>query len=87
MISSNSSQSAPDIAFLRNTGFVLVTLALLTGSISLAGSLMADESPVPIEPAGDLAQSTEFTLKQAQPGISRREVFQGHYINPNGVMQ
>lgn len=78
---------APDIAFLRNTGIALVTLALLAGSISLIGSINAGETQVPIELASNPTQSTEFTLKQAEPSISRRELFQGHYINPNGVMQ
>ncbi len=80
-------QPAPDIAFLRNTGIALVTLALLAGSISLIGSINAGETQVPITLASNPTQSTEFTLKQAEPGISRREAFQGHYIDPNGVMQ
>ena len=80
-------QPAPDITFLRNTGIALVTLALLAGSISLVGSLKVNGAQVPIKLASNLAQSTELTLKQAEPSISRREVFQGHYIDPNGVMQ
>ena len=80
-------QPAPDIAFLRNTGIALVTLALLAGSISLVGSINAGETQVPIKLASNPTQSTEFTLKQAEPSISPRGVFQGHYINPNGVMQ
>ena len=80
-------QPAPDIAFLRNTGIALVTLALLAGSISLVGSINAGETQVPIKLASNPTQSTEFTLKQAEPSISRREAIPGRYINPNGVMQ
>lgn len=80
-------QPAPDIAFLRNTGIALVTLALLAGSISLIGSINADETQAPITLAGNPTQSTEFALKQAESSISRGEVLQGHNINPNGVMQ
>jgi hypothetical protein len=64
-------QPAPDIAFLRNTGIALLTLALVAGSISLTGSLKAVELPVQINPVGDLAQSTD----------------QAGYINPTEEMQ
>jgi len=78
---------APDIVFFRNTGIALVTLALLAGSISLAGSLKADQPPMPIRPAGDLAQSAESVLRQTERDVSRREVFQAEYINPESDMQ
>ncbi len=68
---SDNPQPAPDIAFLRNTGIALLTLALVAGSISLTGSLKAVELPVQINPVGDLAQSTD----------------QAGYINPNEDMQ
>lgn len=84
---SENPQPAPDIAFLRNTGIALVTFTLLAGSISLVGALKADQPPVPIKLAGDLAQSSESTLSQTVGDISRREVFQAEYIKPKGEMR
>jgi len=68
---SDNPQPAPDVAFLRNTGIALLTLALAAGSISLTGSLKALELPVQITQMGDFAQSTD----------------QAGYINPTEEMQ
>jgi len=68
---SDNPQPAPDVAFLRNTGIALLTLALAAGSISLTGSLKALELPVQITQVSDFAQSTD----------------QAGYINPTEEMQ
>ena len=68
---SDNPQPAPDIAFLRNTGIALLTLALVAGSISLTGSLKTVELPVQITAVGDLAQSIDRV----------------GYINPTEEMQ
>ena len=78
-------QSAPDMVFLRNTGFALLALTVAAGAISVVGALKANKPLVLAQSAESAAPTTDLMLQQMERNISQREMLQAHYINPKSI--
>ena len=76
---------APDMVFLRNTGFALLALAVAAGAISVAGALKTSAPLVLAQPVDGDAPATDFMLQQMERNIFQREMLEVHYVNPKGI--
>jgi hypothetical protein len=86
-------QSAPDIVYLRNTGFALLALTLMAGAISVFGVLKTSEPLVMAQstesavPADDslLQPPDDSFLQQIERNMFQREMLQAPYVNPKSI--
>jgi len=87
-------QSAPDVVYLRNTGFALLALTVLAGAISVFGVLkisqplvmaQSAESAVPAALAESVMPPDDFLLRQIERNILQREMLEAHYVNPKSI--
>jgi hypothetical protein len=78
-------QSAPDVVFLRNTGFALLVLTLAAGAISVAGVLKTSEPLIMAQSAESAAPAEETLLQQMERNIFQWEMLQSHYVNPKSI--
>ena len=101
MSTSYDPQSAPDVVYLRNTGFALLALTLMAGAISVFGVLktseplvmaQSTESPAPaddslLQPADDsfLQPADDSFLQQIERNMFQREMLQAPYVNPKSI--
>lgn len=78
-------QSAPDVVYLRNTGFALLALTLAAGAISVVGALKTGESLIMAQSAASAVPAADSLLQQLERNISQREMLQAHYVNPKSI--
>ena len=78
-------QSAPDVVYLRNTGFALLALTLAAGAISVVGALKTGESLIMAQSAASSVPAADSLLQQLERNISQREMLQAHYVNPKSI--
>jgi hypothetical protein len=78
-------QSAPDVVFLRSTGFALLALTLAAGAITVAGVLKFSEPLVMAQSAEFAAPADDSLLQQIERNIFQREMLQAHYVNPKSI--
>ncbi len=78
-------QSAPDVAFLRNTGFALLAFTLAVGAISVVGVLKTSETLIMAESAESAAPAANSLLQQIERYIFQREMLEAHYVNPKSI--
>ena len=78
-------QSAPDVVYLRNTGFALLALTLAAGAISVAGAFKTSEPLILAQSAASAAPEAGSLLQQIERNISQREMLQAHYVNPKSI--
>ena len=69
-------QSAPDIAFLRNTGIALLALTVAVGAISVVLALKTSEPLVLVQSVGGDAPATDLILQQMERNIPQAATFQ-----------
>ena len=75
-------QSAPDVVFLRNTGFGLLALTVAVGAI---GVLKTGEQLIMAQSAGSAAPAADTLLQQIERNIFQREMLESHYVNPKSI--
>ena len=78
-------QSAPDVVYLRNTGFALLALTLAAGAISVVGALKTSQPLAMAQSAESAAPAADSLLQQIERNISQREMLQAHYVNPKSI--
>ena len=78
-------QSAPDVVYLRNTGFALLALTVAAGAISVAGVLKTSEPLIMAQSAERAAPAADSLLLQIERNIFQREMSQAHYVNPKSI--
>jgi hypothetical protein len=86
-------QSAPDVVFLRNTGFALLAFTLAAGAISVVGVLKTSETSIMAQSAASAApadvsllhQADDSLLQQMERNIFQWEMLQAHYVNPKSI--
>jgi hypothetical protein len=78
-------QSAPDVVFLRNTGFALLALTVVVGAISVVGVLKTSEPLIMAQSAASAAPAADSLLQQMERNIFQWEMLQAHYVNPKSI--
>jgi hypothetical protein len=78
-------QSAPDVVYLRNTGFALLALTALAGAISVVGVLKTSEPLIMAQSAESAAPVPNSLLQQMEWSIFQREMLQAPYVNPKSI--
>jgi hypothetical protein len=87
-------QSAPDVVYLRNTGFALLALTVLAGAISVVGVLKTSqplvmaqsaESAMPAALAKNVMPADDLLLQQIERNMFQREMLEAHYVNPKSI--
>ena len=78
-------QSAPDVVFLRHTGFALLALTVVVGAISVAGVLKFNEPLIMAQSAERAAPAADSLLQQIERNIFQREMLEAHYVNPKSI--
>ena len=78
-------QLAPDVVYLRNTGFALLALTLMAGAISVVGVLKTGEPLIMAQSAESAAPEGDFLLQQIERNIFLREMLEAHYVNPKSI--
>ena len=69
-------QSAPDIAFFRNTGIALLALTVAVGAVSVIVALKTSEPPVVAQSVDGDAPATDLMLQQTEGNIPQAGTFQ-----------
>ena len=85
MSTSYDPQSAPDVVYLRNTGFALLALTVVAGAISVVGSLKTSQPLFMAQSAASAASAAGSLPQQIERNIFQREMLQAHYINPKSM--
>ena len=75
-------QPAPDMVFLRNTGFALLAFTLAAEAISVAGVLKTSEPLIMAQSEESAAPADDSPLQQIERNIFQREMLEVHYANP-----
>jgi hypothetical protein len=65
----------PDHKFLRNTGALLVLLAIGAGAMTVIGTYAVAEAPLQISEATSLENGAEQILRETAGNVSERDVF------------
>ena len=78
-------QSAPDVVFLRNTGFGLLALTIAVGAIGAIGVLKTSEPLIMAQSAASAAPAADSLLQQMERNIFQWEMLQAHYVNPKSI--
>ena len=78
-------QSAPDVVYLRNTGFALLALAAATGAITVVGALKTSQPLTMAQSAESAVAAADSLLQQIERNFSQREMLQAHYVNPKSI--
>ena len=70
----------PDHKFLRNTGAVLVLLAIGAGTMTVIGTYAVAEAPLQISEATTLEEGTEQVLRETARNVSQGDEFKSSSI-------
>lgn len=77
--------SAPDVVYLRNTGFVLLAVTLMAGAISVVGTLKTSKPLEMAQSAESASPADDLLLQQMEQSISEREMLQAHYVKTRSI--
>jgi hypothetical protein len=78
-------QSAPDVVYLRNTGFALLALTGAAGALSVAGALKISSPLVLAQSVDGDAPGNRFHVPADGTEHFQREMLEVHYVNPTGI--
>jgi hypothetical protein len=78
-------QSAPDVVYLRNTGFALLALTVAVGAISVVGVLKTSEPLIMTQSAERAVPAADSLLQQMERNIFQWEMLQAPYVNPKSI--
>ena len=81
-------QSAPDVVFLRKTGFGLLALTVAVGAIGAIGAigvLKTSEQLIMVQSAESSVPAADSLLQQMERNFFQWEMLQAHYVNPKSI--